>query len=99
MAWKPLGNVFSAAFNQVNLMAILTKFSKKYNCSVDVLLLAWLLKHPTKVIPVIGTTSIARVINQKTSKDIKMNLKKKTDFFHYADKTSKISRSYLKTKK
>jgi hypothetical protein len=36
---------------------------------------------------------------EKTSKDIKMNLKKKTDFFHYADKTSKISRSYLKTKK
>jgi predicted oxidoreductase len=74
MAWKPLGNVFSAAFNQVNLMAILTKFSKKYNCSVDVLLLAWLLKHPTKVIPVIGTTSIARVINQKTSKDINLSL-------------------------
>ena len=74
MAWKALGQVFLCTFNQVNLLTILTKFSEKYNCSVDVLLLAWLLKHPTKVIPVIGTTSIARVINQKTSIDIDLSL-------------------------
>ena len=35
--------------------------AEKYSCSLDQLLLAWVLKHPTKVCPVVGTSKIARI--------------------------------------
>lgn len=75
MAWKPLGAVFTESFYAKSpLIEVLSNLSIKYECSVDVLLLSWLLKHPTHVLPVIGTTTIDRIRNQKTAVDIKLSL-------------------------
>jgi len=34
---------------------------EKYDCDIDVLLLAWLKKHPSHPVPVLGTTKIERI--------------------------------------
>lgn len=74
MAWKPLGNVFSEAAVNPNLHQVLTMLSDKYECAIDVLLLAWILKHPAGIIPVIGTTSIVRLCNQKNAAKVELHL-------------------------
>ena len=74
MAWKPLGNLFSEPENNPDLLEVLSELSAKYSCSQDVLLLAWILKHPSNIIPVIGTTSFERIRNQSTATAIQLTL-------------------------
>jgi len=74
MAWKPLGDIFSQTWDNVNLQQVLTVLSGKYECTVDVLLLAWIMHHPAGILPVIGTTSIERMRNQKTATMLKLAL-------------------------
>ena len=54
-AWSPLGNYFTSS--HPSMQPLLINRAKKYECSVDQLLLAWLLKHPANIKPVIGTTN------------------------------------------
>jgi len=62
MAWKPLGEFYKADNNQIDrIKEKVKKFTKKYNCSETQILLAWLIKHPSNIIPVVGTTKIDRL--------------------------------------
>ncbi len=62
MAWSPLGNVFKENTPQTNqLQNILAKMMLQYNTTADVLLLAWILKHPSGILPVTGTASADRL--------------------------------------
>lgn len=62
MAWNPLGAVYREETPQTNrLKKILKKLSEKYNLPEENLLLAWVLKHPAKIAPVIGTTNLERI--------------------------------------
>ena len=62
MAWKPLGEFYKADNNQIDrIKEKIKKFTKKYNCSETQILLAWLIKHPSNIIPVVGTTKIDRL--------------------------------------
>ncbi|WP_310554639.1 aldo/keto reductase [Flavobacterium sp.] len=64
MSWNPLGSVFREKSEQTQrLNLLLQNFEIKYNVSSDVLLLAWIMQHPSGVLPVIGTTSIERLKN------------------------------------
>jgi predicted oxidoreductase len=64
MIWSPLGSVFRVENKKTfRIKAVLKKLSKKYSLSEDALLLAFILKHPTNVSPVIGTTNKARILN------------------------------------
>jgi predicted oxidoreductase len=67
MAWSPLGGGKLVAGER-------DMFAKasKYNASYSQLALAWLLKHPSKIFPVIGTTQPDRVIEAANS--VKFNL-------------------------
>ena len=56
----------------VKIKKVFDLFTKKYNCSDDQLLLAWILKHPSNIYPVIGTTKAKRIKNSKES--LKINL-------------------------
>ena len=59
MAWNPLGSVYKEAIPQtVRLRDLLQKLTVKYGVSDDLLLLAWILKHPAAIQPVVGTTPI-----------------------------------------
>jgi predicted oxidoreductase len=43
------------------LKELLKKLESKYNLPEDILLLAWILKHPAQIKPVVGTTSVERI--------------------------------------
>jgi predicted oxidoreductase len=62
MVWKPLGSVYKEDNPQTKrLKELLEKLSIKYNLTDDLLLLAWVLKHPAHIQPVVGTTQIDRI--------------------------------------
>lgn len=57
MAWSPLGGGQSAPINEQFLSSV----AARYNCTRSQLALAWLLRHPSGIFPVIGTTKPERV--------------------------------------
>lgn len=64
MAWNPLGSVYREDSGQSQrIKALLEKLEVKYGVSGDVILLAWILKHPAKILPVFGTASADRIKN------------------------------------
>lgn len=62
MAWRPLGEFYKANNNKIDrIRKKVKKFTKKYNCSETQILLSWLIKHPSNITPVVGTTKIDRL--------------------------------------
>ncbi len=62
MAWSPLGTYFSKSNEQNNrIFNTITPLAQKYNVDINQLLLAWILKHPANIHPVIGTTNPERI--------------------------------------
>ncbi|MBP2832113.1 aldo/keto reductase [Aquimarina sp. U1-2] len=43
------------------VLTIVNQLAKKYDLSVDQILLAWIVKHPSGIIPVVGSTQINRI--------------------------------------
>jgi predicted oxidoreductase len=75
MSWSPLGTVFKDETAQTKrIKAVLKKLTKKHETSEDVILLAFILRHPAKVAPVIGTTNKERIINANKALDIHLEL-------------------------
>ena len=64
-AWSPLGGgkVFGKTEDQkiLRIQKVGIELAEKYQVGLDQILLAWLLKHPSRIIPVIGTSKIERV--------------------------------------
>jgi len=64
-AWSPFGggNIFTNSDDaQIKrIQTIANALGVKYNASLDQILLAWILKHPSGIIPVIGSSKIERV--------------------------------------
>lgn len=71
-AWSPLGNYYTLTNHSIQLL--LTNMAKKYECTVDQLLLAWLLKHPANIKPVIGTTNPDRIQAAKMALEIHITI-------------------------
>ena len=62
MCWNPLGTVFREDIDQTRrLKRLLVQLVEKYGVGSDTLLLAWIIKHPSKILPVAGTVNIARI--------------------------------------
>mgnify|MGYP001256270460 FL=1 len=79
MAWSPLGFYFKKSNHQTaRIKKCLHSLCEKYNCLEEQLLLAWLLKHPSKLYPIVGTTSLKRIENAIGALKIKIEL---TDWF------------------
>ncbi|HYG04570.1 MAG TPA: aldo/keto reductase [Chryseosolibacter sp.] len=68
MAWSPLGGG-KLMTSQANLW---TK-NEKYNATETQLSLAWLLRHPADIFPVIGTTQPSRVTESAKAIDIELD--------------------------
>ena len=47
---------------------------EKYNATADQLLLAWIMKHPAGIIPVVGTTNPDRLRNSLKAASIELEL-------------------------
>ncbi|GHC43549.1 aldo/keto reductase [Ulvibacter litoralis] len=74
MAWSPLGAVFKEKNEQTQrIHVVLDTLSEKYAATKDQLLLAWLLKHPANIHPVIGSTNPSRITNAVASEAIKLS--------------------------
>ena len=64
MAWAPLGggNIFNAEDERSKrVIAVSQLLSEKYNVLPEQILLAWLLKHPSNIKPVLGTAKHERI--------------------------------------
>jgi predicted oxidoreductase len=68
MAWSPLGGG-KLMMDDRNLFAK----AAKYNVSYNQLSLAWLLRHPSKIFPVIGTTQPDRITECSKAIDVKLD--------------------------
>ena len=74
MAWAPLGTVFSTktTSQKKRILDQTQKLTTKYNASPGQLLLAWILKHPSGVHPVIGSTNLKHI--KAASKAVSIHL-------------------------
>jgi len=79
MAWSPLGDFFKTkSKSNMALFELLKTLNKKYSSTNDQLLLSWLMKHPSKIFPVIGTTNYERINLAANSENIELEI---TDWF------------------
>lgn len=79
MSWSPLGSYFKENNSQTaRIKKCMNSLCEKYNCSEDQLLLSWLVTHPSKIYPVVGTISIQRIENAIGALRIEIEL---TDWF------------------
>ncbi len=69
MAWSPLGG---GNLPEADERSLLGK-AAKYNASYSQLSLAWLLKHPSTIFPIIGTTKPERIGESAGSADINLD--------------------------
>lgn len=68
MAWSVMGNYFSEKTDQNIIIGnVLKELADKYDVEENQLLLAFILKHPAKIIPVIGTSKVETVRYLKKS--------------------------------
>ena len=68
MAWSVMGNYFSENTEQnIRLKKIINKLCEKYSAEENQILLAFILKHPSKIIPVIGSSKIETIKKLKES--------------------------------
>jgi predicted oxidoreductase len=75
MAWSPLGAIFKEDTAQTQrIKKLLKALTTVYNASEDQLLLAWVLNHPSKIHPVIGTTNNKRIKAAIEAVDIKLDI-------------------------
>ncbi|MFN0204036.1 MAG: aldo/keto reductase family oxidoreductase [Bacteroidia bacterium] len=75
MSWSPLGSVFKKEDEQAHrVKQLATRFTTKYDVPVDVILLAWILKHPSNILPVCGTAEPTRIANLMKATTVEMEL-------------------------
>jgi len=75
MAWSPLGSIYKEDTDQVQrIKKQLKELTETYGATEDQLLLAWILKHPSKIHPVIGTTTKERIRGSVKAIEIDLDL-------------------------
>ncbi|WP_343067442.1 aldo/keto reductase [Winogradskyella flava] len=75
MAWSPLGSVFREDNEQTRrIHKQLGELMDKYKATEDQLLLAWIMKHPAGIHPVVGTTNKTRLTQAMEASKIDLNL-------------------------
>ena len=75
MSWSPLGSYFRENTKKTQRIGReLEPMIEKYRATEDQLLLAWIMKHPSKIYPVVGTTTKQRLADALKATDIQMNL-------------------------
>lgn len=77
MAWCPLGGVVYPAWGNTlsaaqtgRILAELERQAQKYQVEHWIVMLAWLLKHPAGILPIIGTTQPSRIRAARQSLDL-----------------------------
>lgn len=76
MAWSPLGSLFKEPESEtaVRVAGVAHELTSKYGTDLAGLAMAFLAKHPAKVSPVVGTTSIERLSHLKNAFELELDL-------------------------
>lgn len=75
MAYSVLGSYFSEDSERTaRIKAVFDELSAKYNADEAQLLLAFLLKHPAKILPIIGTSKAENIKSLKKSLEINLEI-------------------------
>ncbi len=75
MAWSPLGAYYKEGEGQYTpLQEQLRKMGDKYGATPTQLLLAWIMKHPASIHPVVGTTRKERISEAVEAASIELDL-------------------------
>jgi predicted oxidoreductase len=75
MCWSPLGTVFKKEDEKsIRITNLALQLAAKYNVEMDVLLLAWILKHPAGILPVFGTANPSRIPKLMEATTLEMEL-------------------------
>lgn len=86
MAWSVMGTYFSEDSEKTaRIKSVLDDFTTKYNADEAQLLLAFLLKHPAKILPIIGTSKAENIKSLKNSLKINLELE---DWFKMLEASS-----------
>jgi len=72
LAWSSLagGRLFGSDEDAIRVRHVLDVIAKQYGCGVDAVAIAWLLAHPAKIMPVIGTNKIQRIADAQEALNI-----------------------------
>ncbi|OLS34311.1 oxidoreductase [Alkalihalophilus pseudofirmus] len=86
MAWSPLagGKLFTGEDDKsIRLRESLTKIQQETGAaSMDQVAYAWLLKHPAKIMPIIGSGNIERIQGAAAAAEIELNLDQWFEILH-----------------
>lgn len=75
MAWSPMGDVFRQSDERAYRIGnLLSNLSEKYGVANDILILAWILKHPSGILPVCGTSNASRISNLMKATTVELDL-------------------------
>ncbi len=75
MAWSPLGGYFREENDQnQRIKEIIEEMCVKYQADASQILLAWIMRHPASVYPVVGTTDPKRLLNSYYASRIELEL-------------------------
>ncbi len=76
MAWAPLGGGIMNDDSHPryrSIVSVASSLSEKYSTGINQILIAYLLKHPSGIIPVLGTTKIERLQQAKEAQNISLS--------------------------
>lgn len=76
MAWAPLGGGIVSDDSHPHFRAITKEaeqLAEKYNTGINQVLVAFLLAHPSGIIPVVGTTKMERLIQSKEAFSVRLS--------------------------
>lgn len=81
MAWSPLGGGSLFSDSNGELSKVMTRIADAAGCDVSSVAVAWLLKHPSRILPVLGTNTLLRIA--KISEATKVEMDRQTWFELY----------------
>lgn len=75
MAWSPLAGgrlVKGQGEAELRVRAVLEELGRKYGADLDQLVYAWLLRHPARILPVLGTGKLERITSATRALSLQM---------------------------
>lgn len=80
MAWSPLagGRIFSNDADAQRLRPVMERIADEQSCGIDHVAVAWLLAHPSNILPIVGTNNLDRI--KTLSKAMDVNIDRQTWF-------------------
>jgi predicted oxidoreductase len=76
MAWSPLAGgrlMMGEGGAESRVRTVLSELGRRYGAELDQVALAWLLRHPAKIIPVVGTQRPERIISAVGALSLKLD--------------------------